>query len=151
MRLSFQWCWPKGVLEVPRYGLIGKNWCFWQQWDTLNFEFACLCTCFIPYFKFCRILWISLSIFFCCCKISRRKWEFVLDLLALSQHTHPQQSEGRVELIQSHIWTFCKTSILHNPPLTRGKNKRTQRDCAFLSWWYSNHFTSFEYWFIYQK
>lgn len=51
-------------------------------------------------------------------------------LLSASAHTL-QQSEGTVDVIQSHIWTFCKTSILHGPRLTRGRNKRMQTVWTF--------------------
>lgn len=46
-------------------------------------------------------------------------------LHSASAHTR-QQSEGSVARIQNPIWKFCKTSILHKPQVTRGKNKEVQ-------------------------
>lgn len=72
----------------------------------------------------------SFSRFKICSERSGHKWVrslFWTCLLSARAHTL-KQSEGRVEMIQSHIWSFCKTSTVHNPQLTRGKNKRTQRE-----------------------
>ena len=53
----------------------------------------------------------------------------------LSAYT--QHNSLRVEMIQSHIWTFCKTSILHKPRLTRGTHTKgcraTGLSCAALN------------------